>query len=202
MAGKLNKHESKYFNTARLMNQALIQLIGKKEYSFITVKDLCNKAGVNRSTFYLHYETMDDLLGETLAYTSKQFKEKFYGQGSNGEINNLNPLDDMLLISPKYLYPYLNYLRENQKLYLAAMENIDIFKADEYTDNALKEIIFPILEKYKVDESEKKYMLAYYISGTHAVVSEWVKNGCKEDNEFIYKLLLKLIFNGKIESEK
>ena len=134
---------------------------------------------------------MDDLLGETLAYTSKQFKEKFYGQGSNGEINNLNPLDDMLLISPKYLYPYLNYLRENQKLYLAAMENIDIFKADEYTDRALKEIIFPILEKYKVDESEN-----------HAVVSEWVKNGCKEDNEFIYKLLLKLIFNGKSQPEK
>ena len=85
---------------------------------------------------------------------------------------------------------------------ISIINNIDIFKADEYTDNALKEIIFPILEKYKVDESEKKYMLAYYISGTHAVVSEWVKNGCKEDNEFIYKLLLKLIFNGKNQPEK
>lgn len=50
----MNKFESKYFNTALLMNQALILLLEKKEFEYITVKEICEKAGVNRSTFYLH----------------------------------------------------------------------------------------------------------------------------------------------------
>lgn len=58
----MNKSESKYYNTALLMDEALLLLLEKKEYEFITVKEICVKAGVNRSTFYLHYESIDDLL--------------------------------------------------------------------------------------------------------------------------------------------
>lgn len=49
----MNKNETKYLNTARLMNEALLILLEKKNYEFITVKEICKKAGVNRSTFYL-----------------------------------------------------------------------------------------------------------------------------------------------------
>ena len=41
------------------MNEALLILLEKKNYEYITVKEICEKAGVNRSTFYLHYETME-----------------------------------------------------------------------------------------------------------------------------------------------
>ena len=67
-SNKLNKSESKYYNTACLMDEALILLLEKKEYNFIMVKGICEKAGVNRSTFYLHYETIDDLLSESIEY--------------------------------------------------------------------------------------------------------------------------------------
>ena len=62
----MNKSESKYYNTALLMNEALLLLLEKKEYDFITVKEICEKAGVNRSTFYFHYVSIDDLLFETI----------------------------------------------------------------------------------------------------------------------------------------
>ena len=38
---KLNKSQSKYYNTACLMDEALILLLDKKEYTFITVKEIC-----------------------------------------------------------------------------------------------------------------------------------------------------------------
>ena len=53
----MNKAESKYFNTALRMDEALISLLRVKDLEYITVKEICEKAGVNRSTFYLHYET-------------------------------------------------------------------------------------------------------------------------------------------------
>ena len=52
----MNKNESKYFNTAILFDEALIYLLENKDIEYITIKEICNKAGVNRSTFYLHYE--------------------------------------------------------------------------------------------------------------------------------------------------
>lgn len=57
----MNKSKSKYFNTALLMDNALISLLAVKDLEFITVKEICQKAGVNRSIFYLHYETVGDL---------------------------------------------------------------------------------------------------------------------------------------------
>lgn len=52
----MNKSESKYFATAARMDEAFLELIEKKDFAYITVKEICEKAGVNRSTFYLHYE--------------------------------------------------------------------------------------------------------------------------------------------------
>lgn len=42
---------------------------------YITVKEICETAGVNRSTFYLHYETIGDLMTESIQYMNEQFLE-------------------------------------------------------------------------------------------------------------------------------
>ena len=73
----MNKSESKYYNTALLMDEALLLLLEKKEYEFITVKEICEKAGVNRSTFYLHYQSIDELLFETIEMINKRFNSSF-----------------------------------------------------------------------------------------------------------------------------
>lgn len=64
----MNKSESKYFNTALRFNKALLALLERKEFSYITIREICQEAGVNRSTFYLHYENTADLLKETTQY--------------------------------------------------------------------------------------------------------------------------------------
>lgn len=55
------------------MDAAFLELLGKKDFSYITVKERCETAGVNRSTFYLHYETIGDLLAESVDYMNDQF---------------------------------------------------------------------------------------------------------------------------------
>lgn len=73
----MNKAESKYFHTAARMDEALIALLEKKDLEFITVKEICEKAGVNRSTFYLHYETIADLVNETAEGINERFLSYF-----------------------------------------------------------------------------------------------------------------------------
>lgn len=69
----MNKSESKYFNTGPLYGRGVVALLEVKDLEYITVKEICEKAGVNRSTFYLHYETIADLVNEAMENVNKRF---------------------------------------------------------------------------------------------------------------------------------
>ncbi len=48
--------------TVESIQEALLKLMGKKEYYDITVKDIVTKAGVSRSAFYRNFKTKDDVV--------------------------------------------------------------------------------------------------------------------------------------------
>lgn len=93
----MTKSESKYFNTARMMDEALIELLCKKDIQYISVKEICAKAGVNRSTFYLHYETISDLLEETIEHIQAEFQKSFHIEAGDfiEEIDKM-PLNELI----------------------------------------------------------------------------------------------------------
>ena len=95
----MNKSESKYFNTATKMDLALISLLKKKPFEYITVSEICETAGVNRSTFYLHYETVGDLLDETARYLLNDFLSYFSTDTKSIALNLKNcELNDLIFI--------------------------------------------------------------------------------------------------------
>ena len=46
----MNRSESRYFATAARMDEAFLTLLAKKDFEYITVKEICEVAEVNRST--------------------------------------------------------------------------------------------------------------------------------------------------------
>ena len=60
--------------TRRAMQDALIELLRNQPLGSITVKALCERADVNRSTFYAHYASIEELLhdieDETMAWVT------------------------------------------------------------------------------------------------------------------------------------
>ena len=105
----MNKSESKYFNTAIKMDKAFLQLLELKDFEYISIKEICEKAGVNRSTFYLHYDNTSDLLLESIHYMNEQFISYFQTMNTELFITRLKncPMEELVLIEPKYLMPYL-----------------------------------------------------------------------------------------------
>ena len=190
-SNKLNKSESKYYNTACLMDEALILLLEKKEYSFITIKEICEKAGVNRSTFYLHYETIDDLLSECIEYVGNKINKKFSNKVINKQVIKDSKLEDLLLITPEYLLPYLEFLKENKAIYKIAYSQPNVFKEQYVVNHLHKNIFEPILNRFLVPKNEQKYIMSFYLSGMGALMIEWIKNDCKEDIQTIINILLK-----------
>ena len=102
----MNKSESKYFNTALRMDEALLALLEEKDLEYITVKEICRQAGVNRSTFYLHYETVADLVNETLEMIDQRFRSYFPREGEE-VLGNMGSREreDLVLVTREYLLP-------------------------------------------------------------------------------------------------
>ena len=201
-SNKLNKSESKYHNTACLMNEALILLLEKKEYSFITIKEICEKAGVNRSTFYLHYETMNDLLSETIEYVGNKILKKFNNKVLDKQIIKNSMMEDLFLVTPEYLLPYLEFLRENKAIYKIAFSQPNVLKEQYIISYLFKNIFEPILDKFSVPKEEQRYMMNFYLNGMSAVMIEWIRNDCKEDIQTIEKILTKCLNLGDVSCLK
>ncbi len=169
----MNKSESKYLNTARLMDQALLLLLEKKKFEYITVKEVCEKAGVNRSTFYLHYENLGDLLLESIDYITAQMWKQFDSQTAirKSDITTI-PVEQLKLFTPQYLIPFLNFVKDNKKVFIAATREPVVFRVQNTFQKLYSEIFEPILDRFGVTDWKKNYMMMFFLRGTYSVIIE------------------------------
>jgi AcrR family transcriptional regulator len=190
----MNKSESKYFNTAQLMNQALIQLLEYKDIEYISVKEICEKAGVNRSTFYLHYETISDLVEEAIEHITDKFIGLF-PQNSCDFVVNIQqvPINELILVREDYLIPYLSFIYDNKGVFKAAVKNPNCMKTfSRYS--RLKQYVFePIMERFQIPKDVRNYWTCYYINGIWAIIEEWLKNDCRETVEQIETIIISCV---------
>ena len=186
----MNKNESKYFNTAIKMDEAFLELLEKKDFPYITVKEICEKAKVNRSTFYLHYETLEDLLSESVEYMNEQFLAHMKHDTENF-ITQLDDcsLDELYLVEPKYLMPYLEYIKKNKRLFFTAITKAQTLRLDDSYNKMFRHVFTPILNRYKVPVENRRYIMAFYIQGIMAIITEWLKNDCKDTTEHIMTVI-------------
>ena len=186
----MNKSESKYFATAARMDEAFLALLEKKDFAYITVKEICEAAGVNRSTFYLHYETIADLLSESVSHMNEQFLA-YMKKDSQTFITKLRdcPLDELYLITPEYLTPYLGYIKQHKRLFRTATENAAVLGLDKSYDRMFRHVFTPILNRYGISQQDRHYIMAFYIQGLMAIISEWLKNDCADPIAYVTDMI-------------
>lgn len=175
------------------MDEAFLGLLQKKNFEFITVKEICEVAGVNRSTFYLHYETIDDLLEESLAYIQRKFTFQFVGK--QAVIPNIKdcPRSELMWITPEHLGPYLHFIKENRYLYRAVIEHPAIFQSDKIYKKMFEHLFDPILERFSVPADERNYRMFFYLKGISGIIEEWIKNECKDPIEHMILVICNCI---------
>lgn len=187
----MNKNESKYFNTAVKMDRALIELLEKKNFEYISIKEICAAAGVNRSTFYLHYENTADLLKETTQYITDSFLSYFSvdKQSIAYKFDNCD-LKDLVFITPEYLSPYLSFIKDNQRIFKTSIRHLGSMNFDSIYDKMFKYIFNPILDRFDFPEKDRIYILKFYLVGITAVVMEWLENDCAEEIDDIIRIII------------
>ena len=181
----MKKQESKYFYTASLMNQALIALLEKKDIEYITVTEITKKAGVNRSTFYLHYENVYELLEETIHNLNKSFLTSFDEKGGV----KITSKENAFLVTSDRLVAYLHFCKENRRVLRLINKKPGLFQSKETYQKMYDTIFYPAISKFVQDEAERVYFLEFYTRGVAAIIHKWMEMDCVTDVEKIVEII-------------
>ena len=166
---------------------AFIKLSEKKPVNKISVSEICNVAGYNRSTFYQYFNDTHHLLSciedDLLLY----IKDNVISQ--IGESH------------PEHLFIDI-FVKVNSEI-ISVLKLLLDKKLNNGFPAKLKESLIPLFAaqmKLPIDDEQTIYKLDFYLSGTISVLSRWVTSDDPMPPEK-YALLVKQIVDGMHKSE-
>ena len=143
-----------------MIRDAVFELLGKKPIERITVTEVCKMAGINRSTFYLHFMDCMDVLEKE----QEQFCDRLISamETSLKEAEHGKPLD-----ITEELY---RLIREDHDIYLLLMRSGQPMKAfSKFTDYCRGYLAHGIRQYCALSESECEWVDDYIIAGSFAI---------------------------------
>ena len=70
-------YNQRYQSTEEKIQKALFSLLRFRKYNDISIKEICYESGINRSSFYAHYQDINDLMIKTEQRLSNSIKDIF-----------------------------------------------------------------------------------------------------------------------------
>ena len=149
--------------TRRLFHESLLSLLKEKSVDKITVKELCERAELNRTTFYLHYGQPADVLGEIEDELVAEAQTYLKELKEDTAITRLRAL--------------LAYIRDNRDMFRTVMceSGTDAFRYRFFESVFPEEVMSGLLLH---EQKLKKYIEGYLTSGAFAVVYTWILDDC------------------------
>ena len=181
------KESRKTQYTRKALADGMVELMKNKPFDKITVKELCDYADVNRSTFYMHYEDIFALLRtieeDTLAWMQEGVG-LLSGKWQEGQEATIRSLEY-----------FFGCLKENSKyLQVLMSEQGNITFQKRIFLSAVQMCVFSPLESKLVAPYEDDMRLIFIVNGSVGIVRHWLKNGLKETPrqmaELIYDMTL------------
>ena len=155
----------------------------ESDYNTINVKKICDRALINRRTFYLHYTSLEDLLFELQEQLSTHFFEvtKDYDHIKDAdkiirayfEETNKNPILEKINNNIE-----LDYIREQMKNKVGKLADKNFESISQY------------------DIFTRKLIVTYYNYATVGLYRQWCKDGKTISLEHVINLATNLIQNG------
>jgi probable dihydroxyacetone kinase regulator len=172
--------------TKKELARSLRKLMETKPLSKITIKEIVTDCGVNRQTFYYHFEDMTSLLRwmfqtEILSNVSEY---KTYATWQEGFLR-------------VFYYVRDNRAFFNNTLYSLGREYLDDFLYN-VTFSLLHGVVNEVSQGINVLDEDKKFIANFYTYAFVSLVIAWMRNGMKEDPQYIIERLSKLL-EGDLE---
>ena len=180
------KEDRRIQKTKQALINAFGALVKQHESYHMTVKELCEKADINRSTFYLYYQDLNDFLDQLQDTVAQEVAQI---------INTYHHPKIPMIQNREMILALFTYFEEKQHFMQAIL-----------TRSALRRAIIEhfcfILESGQIfkDYENKDLMIPYITYGLIGIVNKWL-NTKKESPEEITEITLDF-FNGQFHKKE
>ena len=179
----IQKEDLRTKRTKALIRKAFEEMICEMDFEQMTVKELTERAMINRKTFYLHYNSLDELLLEMQNEMAQSFIKKTQGMARIGDIDKitreffmsqeeLGKLGERITCSGSYHYISR---RITADIMSRTWKEGDSGFSDPYLQNII---------------------MTYISQSTLAIYKQWVADKKKIPLDDIIDIAVKLICNG------
>jgi AcrR family transcriptional regulator len=194
------KTDRRQIRTKQLIRDALLDLIPQKGLTKITVKDLTERADINRGTFYLHYKDVADL--------TDQLKEEIFADIPL-LTSKIDPTD--IKVAAKNNEPYkpiqrlLEYLLSHSDFLRVMLLPQGDPQLTVQLKSSMKENMLKKFDQYLGPESPSPavpadYFMAYITSANIGLLTHWMMSGNDLPVEDIALMMTKIMSQGPLEA--
>jgi AcrR family transcriptional regulator len=180
----MKKQDRRVKYTMALLKEALIELMEKKHISKISVKELCEKADVNRSTFYAHYADAHELLHQIEQEFLENVGRYLSEQDQSGEFPvSVDKISRILG----------NISNDSRVLRIMISENSDIA-----IQRDVMQYFGVVALPYDMNlrEDWKEYINLFSIHGSMIIIQKWLQEGMPQPVDDISAFLHQLLLRG------
>ncbi len=172
--------------TRMVLMESLVSLLQNKQISAITIKEICELADINRSTFYSHYSNQYDLLNS--------IEEKFIDDMMAAlKQYNFSKEEEAFLIIEKIL----EYISKNKVICQVLLNQSTEHHFQKQGTLIIKKFIFNNwITKEKLDRHHFEYMIIFVVGGSVFVIKNWLETGMKESYQEMAEIINNLINKG------
>ena len=172
--------------TKRLLQDALINLLRTTDISKISIRELCEKAGINRTTFYNHYGSQYDVLKEL----SGNFLADIEAALTNATATDREEVHKRVGFVFHYIEEHLEISRILINSSLDPDFPVKLFSIPKI--NALFEEQLP----EDMNQNVRIAAFTYAVNGSYSLIQEWINQQPRCSAEEEAKLILSL--SGKV----
>lgn len=172
--------------TRRQIRRALAQLMQQKSASEVTVKELVDLADINRSTFYLHYNDIFDLL----AAVEQELFDEIHAAV------HIHPVSSFEQEGLAFIEEVFSILYDNQEICAALVGPHGDMAFLHRIERMMEE---NVLQKLREDFPERRssidYGFAFCTTGAVGLIKHWLAGGCAEPPREMTQLTYRMIHN-------
>ena len=161
-----------------LLKNALMDLLSEKgSVTKISVRELCERADLNRSTFYAHSSEPKELLEEVeaeLLDATREHLQEIGAENDNG--------------AHRYQLSFLIYIKENDKPFRTLL--IDAGDP-EFRSKFMQQSIIQFVENLNISfpKEQEQYIYSYILNGSTGVIIQWMRSDYSIDENALVDLL-------------
>ncbi|GEM_PF-809979 len=165
--------------TKRLLREALINMLKTHNINKISIRELCQVAEINRTTFYNHYGSQYDVLNE--------IADMYIQNTSFAVMNDLAAGKNI----DECLTQVLQYMKDNLEFakLILNQDNYDLLTHITISLPQFDHMVIKHLPE-NLDLEEKKAIASYVQYGTVRLLKEWILTDCLKSPEEVTRLIL------------